>query len=238
MTLIHKVVFLCVRSAAMLVLTLPAAFSAQSIQPIISEYTGQAEGKFLVTNDTLSAMAVVLDPKSFSIREDGRGVFRSLDSTVHLALSASSFRLAPKQSFYVFYKAKVEAMPAWFTIYAAFTPLNSGTGMKVRILLPHTVYLYQKRQAEQKDFVLSQAAFDASKGTVSFDLDNSGSALVRVQAVHASVGKADVTAAGFPLLPGARRHVEFAWDKEGHPDEVLIQFPHFDMEQPLSDKVQ
>ena len=235
MTLTKKAITLCIQAAKVLVL-LSTSLHAQSIQPIISEYTGQVVGKFLVTNDTLSSMAVVLDPKSFRIGEDGRGSFRSLDSTVHLSLSTSSFRLGPKQSFYVFYKAKVEAAPAWFTIYAAFTPLNSGPGMKVRVLLPHTVYLYQKQPAEEKDFVVSDASFDAQKGLVSFDVDNLGGALVRVQAVHASLGKTDVDAAGFPLLPGARRHVEFPWKKQGSPDALSIQFPRFDMKQPLPTK--
>lgn len=235
MTVTKRLIALLIHSATMLVM-LSTALHAQSIQPIISEYTGQAEGKFLVTNDTLTPMAVVLDPKSFRIGEDGRGTFRSLDSTVHLSLSSSSFRLAPKQSFYVFYKAKVEAAPAWFTIYAAFTPLNSGARMKVRVLLPHTVYLYQKSPAQQKDFVVSDASFDAQKGTVSFDVDNFGGALVRVQSVHASVGKTEVDAAGFPLLPGARRHVEFAWKKEGSPDALSIQFPRFDLKQTLLTK--
>lgn len=235
MTVTKKAIALCIGTVAVL---FGSSLHAQSIQPIIAEYTGQAEGKFLVTNDTLSPMAVVLDPKSFRIGEDGRGTFRSLDSTVRLSLSTSSFRLGPKQSSYVFYKAKVEAAPAWFTIYAAFTPLTSGTGMKVRVLLPHTVYLYQKQPAQQKDFVVSQAHFDAEKSTVSFDLDNSGAALVRVQAVHANAGKTEVDAAGFPMLPGARRHVEFAWDKQGSPDALLIQFPRFELKQPLPAKLQ
>ncbi len=238
MTFMNTAMSVCRCSAAVVAFLMPAVLRAQSVQPIISEYTGQADGKFLVTNDTLTPMAVVLDPKSFEIGENGRGIFRALDSTVHLSLSASSFRLAPKQSLYVFYKVKVESTPAWFTIYAGFTPLNAGTGMKVRILLPHTVYLYQKQQAERKDFVVSQASFDTQKGTVSFDLDNFGVSLIRVQAVHASGGKNEVLASGFPMLPGARRHVEFSWDKQGSPDALLIQFPRFDLKQPLPPKVQ
>src|ERR1700748_1913885 len=113
---------------------------AQSIQPVILEYTEKADGKFELTNDTLTPMAVVLEPKSFDITPDGRGVYRPLDAKIHIELSSMSFRLEPKQSYYVFYKAHADTLPAWFTVYATFSPIRSDPGLKVRIMLPHTVY--------------------------------------------------------------------------------------------------
>jgi hypothetical protein len=68
------------------------ASAAQTITPVIMEYTGKAGGRFELTNDTLTPMAVVLEPRSFSIGPDGKGLFRALDPghplrTLHHELS-------------------------------------------------------------------------------------------------------------------------------------------------------
>jgi hypothetical protein len=211
---------------------------AQTIQPVITEYTEKAEGKFEVTNDTLTPMAIVLEPKSFSITPEGRGVFRQLDSGIRLELSSMSFRLEPKQSYYVFYKAHAETLPAWFTVYAVFSPIKADPGMKVRIMLPHTVYLYQKKPIDKSAFHIEQSAYLTQKDTVICDLENKGSSLVRVQDVRAVTGKTSVVAAGFPLLPGSSRHLEIAWKEKVRPDYLLLHFPHFDVKEPLTAKDQ
>jgi hypothetical protein len=224
-----------VRVAGALALLLAAVAHAQSIQPVIQEYVDRAEGKFLVTNDTLAPMAIVLEPKSFDIGSDGRGTFRPLDPVIHLELSTSSFRLQPKQSFWVFYKANAEAVPAWFTIYANFMPIKPGLGLKVRLMLPHTVYLYQKRPVERDDIKVLAASFDKAKGAILLDVENISHSLVRVQGVTADHGKSSKEAAGFPLLPGAVRHVEVAWGKLEHPEAISLHFPRFDLKQTLMD---
>jgi len=107
--------------AACSALFLGTTVFAQSIQPVIVEYIEKGEGKFELTNNTLTPMAVVLEPKSFNITPDGRGVYRPLDSGIHVELSTMSLRLEPKQTYYIFYKAKAEVLPAWFTVYAVFS---------------------------------------------------------------------------------------------------------------------
>jgi hypothetical protein len=210
-----------------------ALVGAQVIQPVITEYTGKADGKFEVTNDTLVPMAVVLEPRSFNIQDDGKGVFRPLDAATHLQLSTTSFRLEPKQSYFVFYKARADSLPAWFTVYAVFSPIAVNDGVKVRVMLPHTVYLYQKSNISKESVHVTQASYDASKKVVSCDIENNGGALVRVQEVRTIAGKAFEASAGFPLLPGGRRHLSIDWKKEGEPDSLMIHFPHFDLRQAI-----
>jgi hypothetical protein len=123
---------------------------AQTVEPVISEYGVNADGKFALTNGTLIPMVVVLEPKSFSITPDGQGVFRPLDHDIHVDLSAMSARLEPGQTYYVFYKAYADRLPAWFTVYSTFSSLQHGPSMDVRIMLPHTVYLYQKKASGQR----------------------------------------------------------------------------------------
>lgn len=215
-------------------LAAPKVVHAQSIQPVIVEYTEKADGKFEVTNDTLTPMAIVLEVKSFSIKADGRGVFRPLDPGIHVKLSTTSLRLEPKQTYYVFYKATADALPAWFTVYATFTPIEGKEGLKVRIMLPHTVYLYQKKPLGRESIHIDNALFSAPKSTVLCDLENSSTALVRVQQVRAVAGKTSVVVAGFPLLPGSMRHLSIEWKESAPPQYLLLQFPHFEVKEPLN----
>ncbi len=211
-----------------------AEMRAQSIEPVISEYAGKADGKFELTNNTLTPMAVVLEPKSFSIGPDGRGTFRPLDPTTHVDLSAMSVLLEPQQTYYVFYKAHADTLPAWFTVYAVFSPVKKGEQVKVRVMLPHTVYLYQKKPFDKEEVDFQHAKYEAGQDTVVFDLDNLGPALVRVQGIHVAGGKASVDANGFPLLPHSMRHLEIPWKQANPPSYIVLRFPHFDVKEPLS----
>ncbi len=207
---------------------------AQTVQPVIVEYTGKAAGRFQVTNTSLAPMAVVLEPKSFSIGPDGKGKFRPLDPTIHVDLSTMSFRLEPQQSYYIFYKAHADTLPAWFTVYAVFSPVAKEDGLKLRIMLPHTVYLYQKKPVAKDAIRIQQAVYRASTNTVVCDLLNPSSSLVRVQEVHVVGGKESVQADGFPLLPGSPRHLEITWKQPDPPSYLLLRFPHFVLKEPLN----
>jgi hypothetical protein len=208
---------------------------AQTIQPVIMEYGEKADSRFEVTNDTLTPMAVVLEPKSFTINQDGHGTFRALDRGIHVSLSASSFRLEPKQSYLVFYKASADALPAWFTVYATFSPIRRGDGMNVRIMLPHTVYLYQKKMIDKESIRVGAAMYAPDTGKLSCDVENTGRGLVRVQEVRAIGGKTSEVSAGFPLLPGNSRHISVDWKEKGKPEYLLFHFPHFDIKTSLTD---
>jgi hypothetical protein len=207
---------------------------AQTVQPVIVEYTGKASGRFQLTNTSLAPMAVVLEPKSFSIGPNGKGKFRPLDSTIHVDLSTMSFRLEPQQSYYVFYKAHSDTLPAWFTVYAVFSPIAKEDGLKLRIMLPHTVYLYQKKPVDKGAIHIQEAAYHAGANTVVCDLDNQSSSLVRVQEVHVVGGKESVQVDGFPLLPGSPRHLEITWKQPDPPSYLLLRFPHFVLKEPLN----
>ena len=206
---------------------------AQSIQPLIVEYREKANGKFEVINDTLTPMAIVLEPKSFSINAEGRGIFRPLDASIHVKLSSSSFRLEPRQSYYVFYKASADQIPAWFTVYASFSPIQPRQGVTVRVMLPHTVYLYQKKPVDKDSIHLQQIEYQEFDKSVSCEITNSGPSLVRVQEVRTTGSKHTVITPGFPLLPGSTRHLSIDWPEKSAPDSVLLHFPRFDVKEPL-----
>jgi hypothetical protein len=223
-----------VNLATIAIVLLGGTAFAQTVQPVIAEYKVKAEGKFAVTNNTLVPMAVVLEPKSFSITPDGDGSYRALDPAIHVELSTMSFRLEPKQTYYVFYKAKSDKLPAWFTVYSAFTSIEHSSGLDVRILLPHTVYLYQKKQLTRDDVQVQQATYMAKSRKIVCDLQNASSALGRVQEVRVASARESTTAPGFPLLSEGRRHLEVPWNGNESPEVLLVRFEHFTLKQPLN----
>ena len=207
---------------------------AQTVQPVIVEYRGRADGKFAVTNNTLTPMIVVLEPKSFSINPDGRGVFRQLDPDIHLELSSMSMKLQPKETYYIFYKATADKLPAWFTVYATFANPQHSEGLDVRMMLPHTVYLYQKDAIVPESLQVTDIAYNAGEKKITCNLENDGAALGRVQSVHATGDHATGEASGFPLLPGASRHVEVDWKEDAPPKEIEFRFERFKLKRPVS----
>ena len=76
---------------------------AQAVRPVIAEYNEKARGRFDVVNDSLVPLNVVLEAKSFSVGEDGSPAFRPLDKEIRLKLSQKSFRIPPRQTYYIFY---------------------------------------------------------------------------------------------------------------------------------------
>ena len=208
--------------------------SAQSVQPVIVEYKATADGKIMLTNNTAKPIVVVLEPKSFSISVDGRGTFRHLDPGIKVELSRTSVRLEPKQNYYIFYKASSATLPAWFTIYSAFSQIEHGDGVDVRILLPHTVYLYQKEAISEQDVHITEAHFSAQSKKLVCYLENDGNSLARVQEVEASGVHASQNAAGFPLLPEGKRRIEVDWPEKNPPSEISFRFEHFTVRHPVT----
>ncbi len=212
-----------------------ASSFAQTVQPLIQEYRGKASGQITLTNTTLQPLVVVLEPKSFSITPEGKGMFRPLDPGIHIQLSTQSVKLLPQQSYHVFYKASADTYPAWFTVYAAFTPVqHADQSINIRIMLPHTVYLYQKDDAKRDSIAIKSAVYHAKTQKLDVDLEQTGNALIRVTDVTARGHDHSQELAGFPLLPQSDRRVEFDWNGKEQPDNLVLQFEHFTLTHPVT----
>src|SRR5437763_770028 len=157
--------FLCL---AVFALCFVCLASAQTISPVIVEYSEKADGRFQIYNDADIPLTVVLEPHSFSVNEAGNATFRKLDPGIHVQLSSTSFRLAPKQTFFVFYKASAESLPSWFCIYATITGATTTTASKLALELPHTVYLISRKQLNRDEIAWGhvEARLRVSPGAV------------------------------------------------------------------------
>jgi hypothetical protein len=218
------------------ILTAATHLQAQQVQPVIVEYRNKGEGKFSVINNTLQPMVVVLEPKSFSISPDGRGTFRPLEPSIHVQLSTMSVKLQPLQHYTIFYKADAESFPAWFTIYATFSPARASLdSINVRLQLPHTVYLYQSQPIDRGDIHIVNARYSTTTHKLTCDLLNIGSALTRVQEVRATGSHTEpIQLPGFPLLPGGLRTIEVDWKGKEPPTALNIAFEHFTLKPPFA----
>ncbi|HTV81424.1 MAG TPA: hypothetical protein VME18_02145 [Acidobacteriaceae bacterium] len=207
---------------------------AQTISPIIVEYHEKGAGRILLTNDTLTPLVVILQPESFSIAPDGRAIYRPLDPGIHVELSTTSVRLMPRQQYYVFYKTSADSLPAWYTIYATFSPAHRGPGLTVRIMLPHTVYLLQKEPLRKDDVHAGPATWDARKKLVICDVENISKAYGRMREGSVQAGRESTSIDGFPLLPGEPRHLEIPWSGKNPPELLTLHFDHFELRVPIT----
>jgi hypothetical protein len=137
------------RCAAALVsccLTIIGYAAAQSVSPPIAEYQERARSSFQLQNSSIFPITVVLELRGFTITEGGEVVDLPLDTNrIHVRLSEMSFRIPPRGSRRVFYEATGDSLPVWFNILSAMTGVKTESGLNVRILLPHVVYLNQKQ---------------------------------------------------------------------------------------------
>ena len=209
---------------------------AQTVRPVINELGNPAKGRVEYVNDSLTPLNVVLEPRSFTVSEKGELSYRPLDPGIHLKLSATSFRIQPQQTYYVFYEATSPQSPAWFVIYAAFSgfPFRTAQGMNVRLELPHTVYLLPKHSVEKADVHIEVAELNRSENKVRLEVENTGDNFGRVLETQLLYSKKKQEAPGFPIFPHSKRIVEIPLEAkaqdENVPVDFLLQFQNFKVE--------
>lgn len=186
------------KSLAWIVLSIVAASAcAQGIAPPVAEYRGaKANGMFEVQNTTDGAMAVTLETRSFIVDEYGIVHYSDLDKDVHIRMGDSSFTLRAHDSRMVFYKAWFPASPVSFAIIATMTKAEQQTGMRVKFVFPHMIYVYQKDKLN-----LSELRLERTDGKLL--IHNTSQKLGRVLEVTASKQEFG----GFPIYPAQTREV-------------------------------
>jgi hypothetical protein len=210
--------------------------AAQSVSPPIAEYQERARSSFQLHNASIFPITAVLEVRGFTITEQGEVIDVPLDtSRIHIKLSEMSFRIPPRGSRTVFYEASSDSLPAWFNILSALTGTKTESGLKVRILLPHVVYLNQKQPLRKEEVAIRRFELDQTAKKVRVQLENLGPRLGRVYQLNVSDrGNAPQTAGGFPLIPHSRRWVEVDWQSTARPNRLTLRFARFTIDSILS----
>jgi hypothetical protein len=213
---------------------------AQTVRPLIDENVVQekdkkAKGKIEYLNDTLEPLTVTLDTQSFTVSDTGQMSYRPLDSNIHVKFSASSFRILPKQSYLVFYEATSDALPSWFVVYATFAGYKETTaeGLKIHLLLPHTIYLLPKQEVKKEELVVKTARYDPGAKIVRVRVENIGPVFCRVLETDVTSLQDKSTNNGFPVFPHSEREVEIPWPGRAGPTKLILQLDRFRLEQPV-----
>jgi hypothetical protein len=225
-----------VRGAILLSLLWAAPAVAQSVSPPLAEYQEKARSSFQLQNASIFPITVVLEVRGFDISEQGEVIDIPLDtSRVRVKLSEMSFRLPPRGNRRVFYEAEGDTVPAWFNILSAMTGARTESGLNVRILLPHVVYLNQKQPLRREDVAVTRIEVDRTSGKARVQLENRGPRLGRVyQLTLSDGGRSGQPAGGFPLLPHKRRWAEVEWAGDAAPSRLTIRFARFTIDTLLS----
>jgi hypothetical protein len=205
--------------------------AAQTIRPVLSEYAITAKGRVELTNDSTVPLTVIVSPKSFEVSEIGEISYGPMSADIHLKLSAMSFRIAPKQSFYVFYEAKADKLPAWFVMYFEFSgfPVRDRSGLNMQVELPHTVYLLPKQSFKREDLEVS-AKFEGVAKKVMVTTINKGTTVGRVLMTEAHGHGQKAQGVGFPIYPGRKRITQLQWEGDTAPEKVILNLDGFKVE--------
>jgi hypothetical protein len=208
---------------------------AQTIQPLVSEYQREAKGRVEIRNNGDQPLLVTLEPKGFSVGEDGRLQDEPMPAGVRVTLSAMSFRLPARQSRFVFYEASADRAPAWFVLYANLSgyPKRDFSGVNVQLELPHVVYILPKETWRSGDVRVLESRFNRETKRVELLVQNDGALFGRIAQVQVAGGSDRVTVPGFPMFPGARRRIDVAWTKAELPEVVQLTAPNLSVRHPI-----
>jgi hypothetical protein len=195
-------------AAAMIVSGVAAA--AQTISPPVAEFRGRVNGMYELRNDSDKPMAVILEVVGFAVSESGVLAYTVPDPDIRVELGTKSFEIPPHQSRMVFYKAVSERPNAWFAVLNTLAEARANrTGMRVHLVLPHIVYLYQKQKLKKNDLRV-ELAQATEQGKYTFRVVNQSDKLSRVTRVEFRGFDGSPGIPPFPIFPGKERKQVFA----------------------------
>src|SRR5437588_3242303 len=211
--------------------------AAQTVRPVVDENIvkgpgKKASGRIEYINDSLQALNVALDSRSFTVSDTGDLSYQPLDSRIHVKFSAASFRIPPKQNYFIFYEAWADALPSWFVVYATFSGFSEKTreGLSLNVLLPHTIYLLPKQSVRKGELLVKTAEYRPKDKKVIVRVENTGPSFGRVLGADVISNKGRASSNGFPVYPHREREVEIPWEASDGPAKLVLRLEHFQLE--------
>lgn len=154
-------------------------------------------------NDKDIPVRVTLKPESFTSDESGRLKRMPLAPDIHLVLSQTSLRIPPKETRYVTYEAQPAQVPAWFTIYATFSP--DVDGIVIATSVPHFAYITDS-DPKPGDIALA-AKYDKARQTLRLTFTSHSRQLAHINNIETSGGSGK-NLGSLSVLPGKSTTIE------------------------------
>lgn len=198
--------------------------TAQTLAPPIAEYRKKANGDFTLSNEGDVPLAAILEVRDFSVGAQGTVSYGGPPSGVSVRLGSNSFVIPPHQIHYVFYSAKCQQAPCWFAIINTLTraaPVQGG--LRINIILPHLVYVYQKSKMKGNDVRVSVVR-EVAAGPFELRIENLSGKLGRVDSIQTRGFASNATYGSFPLFPHQSRSLLLKIDGPSKQSQFRIDF--------------
>lgn len=196
---------------------------AQTIVPPIAEYRGRIQGSFELRNDSDAPMAVILEAHSFVVTPEGSMRYEPVPADLELEMGNTSFVISPGELHLVFYKAKVKRKSAWFVITSTMTRAVPIRGqMRINLVLPHVVYLYQKERLKPEDVTLKARPTEGLTQTL--EIVNNSEKLSRLAMVECKGFEKETQAGGVPIFPGGTRYIRIDCGEPRGDSKLRVHF--------------
>jgi hypothetical protein len=120
--------------------------SAQSLSPLSGEGgKGHLKGSFTISNPEVIPMVTTVETRSASWAKDGSISYRPVDQDVTVHIAETSARIGPRQSHTFYYDIECRNPDACLIAFLPGSTFGKATsGMQVKVILPHTVYVCQQ----------------------------------------------------------------------------------------------
>lgn len=115
----------------------------QSVSPLAAEAKAAkaTKGEFTVRNVGVVPITVVVEPKSFTIDQNGQTAFRPLDSGVDVKLDAMSAKVGAQQYRTFTYTVSCSQYPCAIAFYSGFSQGHTSEGIAIKVWIPSTLYI-------------------------------------------------------------------------------------------------
>jgi hypothetical protein len=207
---------------ALLVATCITTSAQSGISPLIqvlkTNRHGQARGHFSVLNGSLTPTVATVEVRGFAIDENGQLSIQPVDSSSHIALSASSVRVPPQSQSTVDFSAQCPNSCEFSILTMSAPEKKVSLGLSIKTAFAETVYC-QSQTINKTDIKTTW------QDPLTLLVENLGEGFDRPE-VDARLDGKMAAQPSIPLMPHVKRFVHFP----SKPSKITLQFERFKVE--------
>lgn len=117
---------------------------AQTVSPLVVECSKKCDGSFTVSNGSVAALVVTVEPFQVSLAPDGHSLFKPLDPGTEVVLNQSSARVGPLSDYTFDYKVRCATQPCMVGLASGMMVGKTPQGLAIRLVVPHIIYSCDK----------------------------------------------------------------------------------------------